>query len=64
MKILGCFKIVPDLDFIAQEDWMADGQFQVDTSYAKLLWNCFDEGALEMMLNFLIYQKALMSYMN
>lgn len=50
MKILGCFKIVPDLDFIAQEDWMADGQFQVDTSYAKLLWNCFDEGALEMML--------------
>ena len=50
MKILGCFKIVPDLDFIAQEDWMADGQLQVDTSYAKLLWNCFDEGALEMML--------------
>ena len=50
MKILGCFKIVPDLDLIAQEDWIADGQLQVDTGYAKLLWNCFDEGALEMML--------------
>ncbi|BDF32769.1 electron transfer flavoprotein subunit YgcR [Lachnospiraceae bacterium] len=50
MKILGCFKIVPDLDLIAEEDWIADGQLQVDTSYAKLLWNCFDEGALEMML--------------
>ncbi|RGU95640.1 electron transfer flavoprotein subunit beta/FixA family protein [Clostridium sp. AF15-17LB] len=50
MKILGCFKIVPDLDLIAEEDWIADGQLQVDTSYAKLSWNCFDEGALEMML--------------
>lgn len=50
MKILGCFKIVPDLDLIAQEDWTADGQLQVDTGYAKLMWNCFDEGALEMML--------------
>lgn len=50
MKILGCFKIVPDLDLIAEEDWTADDRLQVDTGYAKLLWNCFDEGALEMML--------------
>jgi electron transfer flavoprotein beta subunit len=50
MKILGCFKIVPDLDLIADEDWIADESLNVDTSYGKLLWNCFDEGALEMML--------------
>ena len=50
MKILGCFKIVPDLDLIAEEDWTADDRLRVDTGYAKLLWNCFDEGALEMML--------------
>ena len=50
MKILGCFKIVPDLDLIAEEDWKADDQLRVDTGYVKLLWNCFDESALEMML--------------
>ncbi|MGN1165851.1 MAG: electron transfer flavoprotein subunit beta/FixA family protein [Lachnospiraceae bacterium] len=50
MKILGCVKAVPDLDLIMDEDWRADGSLSVDTSYAKLIWNCFDEGALEMML--------------
>lgn len=50
MRLLGLFKVVPDLDFIAEEDWMADERLQVDTSYAKLSWNCFDEGMLEMML--------------
>lgn len=50
MKILGCFKVVPDLDLVAEEDWKADDQLHVDTGYVKLLWNCFDEGALEMML--------------
>lgn len=50
MKILGCFKVVPDLDLVAEEDWIADDQLQIDTSYVRILWNCFDEGALEMML--------------
>lgn len=50
MKILGCFKIVPDLDLVADEDWVADDQLHIDTSYVKILWNCFDESALEMML--------------
>ena len=50
MKILACLKIVPDLDMIAQEDWVADAQLQVDVNYGKLMWNCFEEGALEMML--------------
>lgn len=50
MKILGCFKVVPDLDLIVEEDWNKKNQSYVDTGYAKLVWNCFDEGALEMML--------------
>ena len=50
MKILACLKIAPDLDMIAQEDWVADAQLQVDVNYGKLMWNCFEEGALEMML--------------
>lgn len=64
MKILGCFKVVPDYDLVAEEDWKPDEQLHIDTGYVKLLWNCYDEGALEMMLSFLIYQKALASYMN
>lgn len=50
MKILGCFKVVPDLDLIVDEDWAVEGQLQIDAGYVKLVWNCFDEGALEMML--------------
>lgn len=50
MKILGCFKVVPDLDLIVDEDWAVKEQLQIDTGYAKLVWNCFDESALEMML--------------
>lgn len=50
IKILGSFKIVPDLDLLAEEDWVADDKNRVDTSYVKTMWNCFDESALEMML--------------
>lgn len=50
MKILGCFKIVPNLDLVAEEDWTADDQLQIDTGYVKIQWDCFDESALEMML--------------
>ena len=47
---MGCFKVVPDLDLVAEEDWELEGQLHVDTSYVKPIWNCFDESALEMML--------------
>ena len=50
MKILGCFKVVPDLDLVVEEDWNVKDHLYVDAGYAKLVWNCFDEGALEMML--------------
>ena len=50
MKILGCFKIVPDLELVADEDWTSNEKLEIDTSYVKIQWNCFDESALEMML--------------
>lgn len=50
MKILNCFKIVPDLDALGSEDWVADEYNNVDVSFVKTKWNCFDESALEMML--------------
>ena len=50
MRILGCFKVVSDYDLVADEDWIPDEQLHIDTGYVKLLWNCYDEGALEMML--------------
>ncbi len=49
MRILGCFKAVPAFDLLREEDWVADDRLRVDTEYVKLEWNCFDEGALEMM---------------
>ncbi len=49
MRLLGCFKAVPALDLLADEDWAPDDRQRIDTEYVKLEWNCFDEGALEMM---------------
>ena len=50
LKILGSFKIVPDLDLLSEEDWTVGENDLVDTSFVKTIWNCFDESALEMML--------------
>ena len=36
MKILGCFKVVPDYDLVAEEDWKPDEQLHIDTGYVKL----------------------------
>lgn len=47
MKILVCFKIIPDLDQMAGKDYITDGQMQVDTSFVRSMWNCFDESGLE-----------------
>lgn len=46
MKILVCFKVVPDLDTMRQEDWTAEG-LSVDVSFLPREWNSFDESALE-----------------
>lgn len=37
------------MDLLADEDWVPDDRQRIDTEYVKLEWNCFDEGALEMM---------------
>lgn len=50
MNILCCFKIVPDLDLLSDEDWVVYSDNNVDVSFVKNIWNCFDESALEMLL--------------
>lgn len=50
IKILGTFKVVPDLVLLSEEDWTATDENLVDTDFIKTVWNCFDESALEMML--------------
>lgn len=50
MKLLGCVKIVPDLEMLSNEDWVTDDTQYVDTSFVKTDWNCYDESGLEMML--------------
>ncbi|PAB60089.1 electron transfer flavoprotein subunit beta/FixA family protein [Anaeromicrobium sediminis] len=50
MKILVCFKVVPDLEMLSHEDWIADSDLNIDVSFVKNMLNCFDESALEMAL--------------
>lgn len=50
MKILVCFKAVPDLEMLSDEDWVADSNLKIDVSFVKHMLNCFDESALEMTL--------------
>jgi electron transfer flavoprotein alpha/beta subunit len=50
MKILVCFKVVPDLDAVIADDWNACTEGNIDLSYAKKVYSCFDEAALEMAL--------------
>jgi electron transfer flavoprotein alpha/beta subunit len=50
MKILTCFKIVPNLEMMKNEDWQIDDNFNVDLSYLMHEINCFDESALEITL--------------
>lgn len=47
MRLLVCFKIIPDLDQMLPEDYTADAKMQVDTFYVRTMWNCFDESGLE-----------------
>ncbi|MEG2425349.1 MAG: FAD-binding protein [Oscillospiraceae bacterium] len=47
MKILVCFKVMPNWDRVLEEDWE---QFDINTdiSYAGIEYNCFDQSALEL----------------
>jgi electron transfer flavoprotein beta subunit len=50
MNILVCFKAVPDLDKLFDDDWIIDKDLQVDTDFLKPILNSYDEGALEIAL--------------
>lgn len=50
MKMMVCFKAVPDLEMLSEEDWAADSDLKVDLSFVRNILNCFDESALEMAL--------------
>jgi electron transfer flavoprotein beta subunit len=50
MNILVCFKAVPDLEMLIEEDWVIDEDLQIDTGFLKPGLNCFDESALEIAL--------------
>ena len=50
MNILVCFKAVPDLDMLSNEDWVVDKDLNIDVSFVRNNLNCFDESALEMVL--------------
>ena len=45
MKIGVCFKIVPDYEEVPAADWAA--MEQLDFTYVKKMYGCFDEAALE-----------------
>ena len=50
MNILVCFTTVPDVEMLADEDWVIDKNLQIDTSFLKLTLNSYDESALEIVL--------------
>lgn len=50
MKVLVCFQTAPDLEKLADEDWVVDKELQLDVSFVRAELNCFDESSLEMAL--------------
>ena len=64
MKILVCFKAVPDLEMLSVEDWAVDSSLDIDTSFVKNELNCFDESALEMALKLSDYSEGFGAFIN
>ena len=50
MKLLIPFSIVPDLEALSERDWGSGSDLKIDTTFAPLDWNSFDESALELSL--------------
>ena len=46
IKIVVCFKVVPDFDQVVEADWEGFS-LSTDLGYVKRVFGCFDEGALE-----------------
>lgn len=64
MKILVCFKAVPDLDMLSDEDWIVDSNLKIDVDFVKKILNCFDESALEMALKLSDYTEGFNAPLN
>ena len=47
MKLLVCYKVIPDLDQVLWDEDVLTSDMGVDTSYVKNIINCFDESSLE-----------------
>lgn len=47
MKLLVCYKVIPDLDQVLWDEDVLTSEMEVDTSYVKNIINCFDESSLE-----------------
>ena len=50
MVLLGCFKVVPDLDRVPGKVWRKASGTKVDTDYLPRIISFQDESALELML--------------
>lgn len=50
MRILVCFKISPVLENITQDEWQSVVENNLDLSFVKWEYGCFDEAALEQAL--------------
>lgn len=50
MNVLVCFKAIPKLDMMSNEDWIVQQGLKIDTSFVQNDLNPFDESALEMAL--------------
>jgi len=50
MNILVCFTTVPEVEMLAEEDWVIDNNLQIDTSFLKPTLNSYEESALEIAL--------------
>ncbi len=47
MKITACFKVAADLDQMQPSDYIIDENLGIDTSFVRIMLNCFDESGLE-----------------
>ena len=47
MRILVCFKVMPNWDKVLEQDW-EDFSLDTNISYAGMEFNCFDQSALEL----------------
>ncbi len=50
MKLTVCFKTICDYSMVPAKDWQVKGQGPVDSGFARQVFNCYEESALEMAL--------------